>query len=116
MIGPGCGADGPEWESSVPGELRRVVTSPEGLQYEVLAKGKAWRLGTGSILLDLAGLLWSVVRRARGKEWVVMVRRADDRADPVRTLFAKTEQEAAASVAELAEALTSGQLDTSVDR
>ncbi len=45
-----------------------------------------------------------------------MVRRADDRADPVTTLFAKTEQEAAASVAELAEALTSGQLDTSVDR
>jgi hypothetical protein len=58
-------------------DLRRVVKSPDGLRYEVVGLAKDWRLGTGSMLLDAAAFVWAAVRQARGKEWVVSVRRVD---------------------------------------
>lgn len=71
---------------------------------------KDWKLGTGSVLLDAAAFLWSIVRRARGKEWIVTVRRADIRSDPLLTRRVKTREDAASTVAELSEAIADGQL------
>jgi hypothetical protein len=90
-------------------ELRRVANGPDGIRYEVIGRAKDWRLGTGSVLLDAAAFLWAAVRNARGKEWVVTVRPAGTRSD-LATLLVRTREEAVSSVAELAEAVESGQL------
>lgn len=71
---------------------------------------KDWKLGTGSVLLDAAALLWSIVRRARGKEWIVTVTQADTKTGPLLTRLARTREDAASSVTELSEAIESGQL------
>jgi len=89
--------------------LRRVVSAPDGSRYVVVGWGKEWRLGTGSIALDVAALFWAVVRRVRGKEWVVSVR-AESRSRPVTKRLVRTREEAVSSVAELAESVESGQL------
>lgn len=89
--------------------LRRVVTAPDGSRYVVVGWGKEWRWGTGSIALDVAALFWSVVRRVRGKEWVVSVR-AESRSRPVTRRVVRTREEAVSSVAALAEAVESGRL------
>ena len=91
-------------------DLRRVVNGPDGSRYEVVGMAKDWSLGTGSVLLDAAAFLWAVVRRARGKEWVVSVRRTQSRSDPVTTRLVRTREEAASCVPELVEAIESGQL------
>ena len=90
--------------------MRRLVKSPDGSRYEVVGSAKDWKLGTGSLLLDAAAFVWAVVRQARGKEWVVLVRRLDSGTDPVIRRLVKTEDDAASNVAELAEAIESGQL------
>lgn len=92
------------------GDLRRLAKSPDGTQYEVLGSGKDWKLGTGSVLLDAAAFVWAAIRQARGREWVVVVRRVDVEADPVVTRLVKTEEDAVSTVAELAEAIESGEL------
>lgn len=97
------------------GDVRRVVNGPDGRRYEVVGKAKDWKLGTGSVLLDAVALIWAVVRRSRGKEWIVIVRRIDTRSDPVLTRRARTREDAATSVAELAEAVESGQLPPPVE-
>lgn len=97
------------------GDLRRVVNHPDGTRYVVIGKAKDWRLGTGSVLLDAAAFLWAALRQARGKEWVVTVRRIDKRSDPVTTLLVGTKEEAASSVEELAEAVERGRLTQSAD-
>lgn len=94
----------------MPGDLRRVVNGPDGSRYEVVGTAEDWKLGTGSVLLDAAAFLWGVVRRARGKEWVVTVRRVDTKSDPVLTRLVRTREEAVSSVAELAEAVENGQI------
>ena len=96
------------------GDLRRLVKSPDGTRYEVVGSGKDWKLGTGSVLLDGAAFVWAAIRQARGKEWVVLVRRVDSETDPVIRRLVKTEDDAVSTVAELAEAIESGQL-ASVD-
>jgi hypothetical protein len=98
----------------VAGDLRRLVKSPDGTRYEVVGSGKDWKLGTGSVLLDGAAFVWAAIRQARGKEWVVLVRRVDSETDPVIRRLVKTEDDAVSTVAELAEAIESGQL-ASVD-
>ena len=90
----------------VNGDVRRVVNSPDGVRYEVVGMAKDWKLGTGSVLLDAAALLWSVIRRARGKEWVVTVTQADTKS---LTRLVRTREDAASSVTELSEAIESGQ-------
>jgi hypothetical protein len=94
----------------VAGDLRRLVKSPDGSRYEVVGSPKDWKLGTGSLLLDAAAFVWAAVRQARGKEWVVLVRRVDSGTDPVIRRLVKTEDDAASTVAELAETIESGQL------
>jgi hypothetical protein len=94
----------------MPDDVRRVTNGPDGSRYEVVGMAKDWKLGTGSVLLDAAAFLWAVVRQARGKEWIVTVRRADTRSDPVITRLVRTREEAISSVAELAEAVERGQL------
>lgn len=91
-------------------DLRRVVKSPAGTRYEVVGSAKDWKLGTGSVVLDVAAFVWAVIRQARGKEWVVLVRRVDSEKDPVIRRLVKTEDDAVSTVAELAEAIESGQL------
>jgi hypothetical protein len=92
------------------GDVRRVVNGPDGSRYEVVGMAKDWKLGTGSVLLDAAALLWSVVRRAGGKEWIVMVRRVDTKSDPLLTRRARNREDAVSTVAELAEGVENGQL------
>jgi hypothetical protein len=92
------------------GDVRRVVNGPDGSRYEVVGMAKDWKLGTGSVLLDAAALLWSVVRRARGKEWIVIVRRVDTKSDPLLTRRAGNREDAVSTVAELAEGVENGQL------
>lgn len=92
------------------GDLRRLVKSPDGAHYEVVGSGKDWKLGTGSVLLDAAAFVWSAIRRALGREWVVLVRRADSDMDPVIRRRVKTEEEAVSTVAELALAIEAGQV------
>jgi hypothetical protein len=92
------------------GDVRQVVDGPDGGRYEIVGMAKDWSLGTGSILLDAAAFIWAVVRRARGKEWIVSVRRKGSRSDPVTTRLVKTREDAVSCVAELAEAIESGQL------
>jgi hypothetical protein len=87
-----------------------MVNGPDGSRYEVVGMPKDWSLGTGDVLLDVAAFLWAVVRRARGKEWVVSVRRTGSRSDPITTRLVRTREEAVSCVAELAEAVESGQL------
>ena len=94
----------------MPGDLRRTVNGPDGSRYEVVGMAKDWKLGTGSVLLDAAAFLWAVVRQARGKEWVVTVRQTDTRSDSVTTRLVRTREEAVSTVADLAEAVESGQL------
>ena len=94
----------------MPGDVHRVVKSPDGSQYEVLGTAKDWKVGTGSLLLDAAAFLWAAVRQARGKEWVVIVRRTDPKSDPIATRLVRTREDAISSVAELAEAVENGQL------
>lgn len=72
---------------------------------------KDWKLGTGSVLLDAVAFLWAIVRQARGKEWVVMVRRVEPKSDPVLTRRIPTREDAVSSVAELAKTVESGQLN-----
>ncbi|MEX2654666.1 MAG: hypothetical protein WD532_06500 [Acidimicrobiia bacterium] len=92
------------------GDLRRVVKSPDRSRYEVVGSAKDWRLGTGSVLLDVAAFVWAAVRQARGKEWVVLVRKVDSGMNTVIRRLVKTEGDAAWTVAELAEAIESGRL------
>jgi hypothetical protein len=92
------------------GDVRRVVNGPDGSRYEVVGMAKDWKLGTGSVLLDAAALLWSVVRRAGGKEWIVIVRRVDTKSDPLLTRRARNREDAVSTVAELAERVENGQL------
>lgn len=92
------------------GELRRLVKSPDETPYEVVGSSKDWKLGTGSLLLDGAAFVWAALRQARGKEWVVLVRRADQKADPVIRRQVKTKEDAVSTVAELAEAIETGEL------
>lgn len=94
----------------MPNDLRRVVNGPDGGRYEVVGTAKEWKLGTGSVLLDAAAALWAIVRRARGKEWVVTVRRVDTKSDPALARLVRTREEVASTVAELAEAVESGQI------
>lgn len=94
----------------MPNELRRVVSGPDGSRYEVTGIPKDWKLGTGSVLLDAAAFLWAAVRQVRGKEWVVSVRQFDSRSDPFTIRLVRTREEAVSSVAELTEAIESGQL------
>lgn len=96
-------------------DLRRVVRAPDGSRYEIVGAAKDWKLGTGSVLLDAAAFLWAVVRQARGKEWFVEVRRVESKSDPVLTSVARTREEAASSVAELADAVESGQLTSGAE-
>ncbi len=96
-------------------DLRRVVKGPDGSRYEIVGVARDWKLGTGSVLLDMAAFLWAVVRQARGKEWVVEVRRVESKSDPVETSLARTREEAASSVAELADAVENGQLTPGVE-
>lgn len=92
------------------GDLRRQVKSPDGTRYEVVGSGKDWKLGTGSVVLDAAAFVWAAIRQARGKEWVVLVRRVDSETDAVIRRGVKTEDDAVSTVAELAHAIESGQL------
>ena len=92
------------------GDLRRLVKGPDGTRYEVVGSRKDWRLGTGSVLLDATAFVWAAIRQARGKEWFVLVRRVDSDTDPVIRRLVKTEEDAVSTVAELAEAIESGQL------
>lgn len=92
------------------GDLRRLVKSPDGTRYEVVRSGKEWKLGTGSVLLDAAAFIWAAIRQARGKEWVVVIRRADSKADPLIRRLVKTEEDEISTVAELAEAIESGEV------
>lgn len=96
-------------------DLRRVVKGPDGRRYEIVAVAKDWKLGTGSVLLDAAAFLWAVVRQARGKEWVVEVRRVESKSDPTLTRLVRTREEADSIVAELAEAVEKGQLTPGVE-
>ncbi len=96
-------------------DVRRVATGPDGSRYEVLVVAKDWKLGTSSLVLDAAAFLWAAVRRARGKEWVVIVRRTDSKSDPLITRLVRTREEAVTSVTELAEAVETGQLTPSTD-
>lgn len=91
-------------------DVRRVAIGPDGSRYEVVGMGKDWRLGTGSVLLDAVAFLWAVVRRTRGKEWIVIVRRVDTKSDPLLTRRARNREDAVSTVAELAEGVESGQL------
>jgi hypothetical protein len=93
----------------VASDLRRLVKSPDGTRYEIVGSGKDWKLGTGSVLLDATAFVWAAIRQARGKEWVVSVRRADSETDPVIRRLVKTEEDAVSTVEELAKAIESGQ-------
>jgi hypothetical protein len=99
----------------VPGDLRRVVRDPSGNRYEVNGVAKDWKLGTGSVFLDAAAFLWAVVRRARGKEWVVTVRRAGSETGRITTCLVRTEEEAISAVAEMAQAVESGLFKPTAD-
>ena len=92
----------------MPDDLRRVVSGPQGRGYEVIGVAKDWKLGTGSVLLDAAAFLWGIVRRARGREWVVTVRPLDTRSDPVLTRLVMTRGEAVSSVTKLDETCRGG--------
>lgn len=92
------------------GDLRRIANSPDGARYEVIGSRKDWKLGTGSVLVDAAAFVWAVIRQARGKEWVVSVRPVEPGADAVIRRLVKTEDDAVSSVAELADAIQSGEL------
>jgi hypothetical protein len=94
----------------VAGDLTRLVKSADGTRYEVVGSGKDWKLGTGSLLLDAAAFVWAAIRQARGKEWVVLVRRVDSETNPLIRRLVKTEDDAVSTVAELAQAIESGQL------
>ena len=87
-----------------------MVNGPDGSRYELIGTAKDWKLGTGSVLLDAAAFLWAAIRQARGKEWVVSVRRIGSGSDPVTTRLVRTREEAITSVAELAEEIESGQV------
>jgi len=102
-------------QARMSGDLRRVVNGSDGSRYEVVGMAKDWKLGTGSVLLDAAAFLWAVVRQARGKEWVVTVRRTDSKSGPTMTRLVRTREEAASIVMELAEAVESGQLTPPAD-
>lgn len=93
-------------------ELHRVVTAPDGSRYQVIADRRDWHLGTGSVLLDSLAFVWAVVRRARGKEWVVSVRRTVSGSDSVVTGHARTREEAEKIVVEAAVAVEKGQYST----
>jgi hypothetical protein len=95
------------------GDVRRIAIGPDGSRYEVVGMAKDWKLGTGSVLLDAAAFIWAVVRQARGKEWIVIVRRADTKAAPVVSRRARNREDAASIVEELYEAIESGQLPVS---
>lgn len=90
--------------------LRREVTGTDGRRYTIVGKAKDWKLGTGSVLLDLAQFVWSFLRRARGKEWVVLVRPTKSGARPILTRRLSTREDAVTAVAELAEEVESGRL------
>ncbi len=96
-------------------DLRRVVKGPDGSRYEIVGVAKDWKLGTGSVLLDAAAFLWAVVRQARGKEWVVEVRRVESKSDPQLTRLVRTREEADSIVAELADAVEKGRLTPGVE-
>jgi hypothetical protein len=74
---------------------------------------KDWKLGTGSVLLDAAAFLWAVVRQARGKDWIVTVRRTNTKSDAVVSRRAMSREDTASIVAELSELVESGQLPLS---
>lgn len=96
----------------MPDDLRRSITGLDGTSYEVVGMPKDWKLGTGSILLDVAAFFWGVVRRAMGKEWEVTVRRTGSRSDQVASRLVRNREEAAAAMTELSEAIQSGKFIT----
>lgn len=96
----------------MPDELRRTVAGPDGTSYEVVGMPKDWKLGTGSVLLDVAAFFWGVLRRAMGKEWEVTVRRSGSRSDQVASRLVRTREEAAAAMTELVGAIHSGKFTT----
>jgi hypothetical protein len=93
-------------------ELHRVARAPDGGRYEIIAEAQDWHLGTGSVLLDSLAFVLAVVRRARGKEWVVSVRRTASGPDSLSTRHARTREEASEIVAETAVAVENGQYTT----
>jgi hypothetical protein len=94
-----------------PKEVRRVAKAPDGRRYTVIGMAKDWKLGTGSVVLDAVAFLWAIVRQARGKEWTVSVRPIESKSGrPVVSRVVKNHEEAVACVAELADAIESGQL------
>lgn len=88
--------------------LRREIAGADGRRYEVNAVAKEWNLGTGSVLLDAAQLVWAFVRRARGKEWVVSVRIVESGPNPIVTRRVSTREAALAIMKELIEAVEAG--------
>lgn len=99
----------------MPDDLRRTVTGPDGTSYEVVGMPKDWKLGTGSILLDVAAFFWGALRRAMGKEWEVAVRRSGSRSDRVASRLVRTREEAGEAMLELVEAIQSGEFTTPAD-
>ena len=99
--------DRPHRASGEQADVRRVVNIPDGRQYEIVGTAKDWKLGTGSMVLDAVAFLWALVRQARGKEWVVVVRRAGT-SDPILTRTLRSRDLVVASVTELVDALASG--------
>lgn len=92
-----------------------MVTGPDGSRYEVIGTAKEWKLGTGSVLLDVAAFLWALVRQARDKEWVVVLRRVGTDNDPIVTHAYRTREHAASGATELAEAVERGDFAPSDD-
>lgn len=91
--------------------LHAVATAPDGSRYKIAGVPKDWSLGTGDVMLDALALVWAFVRRARGKEWTVSVRQAELKSgDPVIKRQVRSRERAVVCMAELAEALESGQL------
>lgn len=100
----------------MPDELRQRVTGPDGTSYEVVGMPKDWKLGTGSILLDIAAFLWGALRRVAGKEWEVTVRRGGSRSDQVASRLVRTREDAAVAMTELAEAIQNGEFSPPAER
>lgn len=86
------------------------MTGADGRRCTIVGKAKDWKLGTGSVLLDVAQFVWAFLRRARGKEWVVLVRPTKSGARPILTRRMSTRGDAVTTVAELAKEVESGRL------
>jgi hypothetical protein len=91
-------------------ELHSEVIAPDGSRYEIAGVPKDWSLGTGDVMLDALAFIWAIVRRARGKEWTVSVRRAEPKSDDlVIKRRVRSRDRAVECISELVEALENGQ-------